>query len=103
MDAHVVEVPQLGALALGVPRAEVVAEGEDPLLRAGALLVAARAAEGRVEAVLLDGVEQRDGLQAVARGARARLLDGAPRSIESWTEATTSRSPSSATRGRGTR
>ena len=74
-DAAVVEVPQLGALVLGVPLAEVVAEGEDPLLGPGALLVAARAAEGRVEAVLLDGVEQRHGLQPVARGARAGLLD----------------------------
>src|SRR4051794_14172775 len=40
-DAPVVDAPQLGALAARVPGAEVVAEGEDPLLRAGALLVAA--------------------------------------------------------------
>ena len=44
----------------------------------GPLLVAARAAEGGVEAVLGDGVEQRGGLQAVARRARAGLLDHAP-------------------------
>src|SRR4029453_16136452 len=36
-DARVVEVPQLGPLHARVPLAEVVAEGEDPLLRAAAL------------------------------------------------------------------
>src|SRR3954447_71956 len=40
-DAPVVDAPELRALAARVPRAEVVAEGEDALLRAGALLVAA--------------------------------------------------------------
>src|SRR4051794_4263453 len=44
-DPPVVDAPQLRALAARVPLAEVVAEAEDPLLRAGALLVAARAAE----------------------------------------------------------
>src|SRR6202012_3976923 len=68
------ERPQLGPLALGVPLAEVVAEGEHALLGTGALLVAAGTTEGRVEAVLLDGVEQRGGLQPVARGTRAGLL-----------------------------
>src|SRR3954469_17757769 len=76
-DACVVEVPQLRALVLGVPAAEVVAEREDPLLRAGPLLVAPRAAERGVEAVLGDRVEQRHGLQPVARGARPGLLDDA--------------------------
>ena len=73
-DARVVEVPELGALRARVPLAEVVAEAEDALLRAGALLVAARAAHRGVEAVLLDRVEQRRRLQLVARCARARLL-----------------------------
>ena len=68
-DAPVVEVPQLGPLRARVPLAEVVAEREDPLLGAGALLVAARAAERGVEAAVLDRVEQRDGLQPVARRA----------------------------------
>src|SRR3954462_402489 len=76
-DAPVVDAPQLRALAAGVPRAEVVAEREDPLLGPGALLVAARAPERGVEAVLLDRVEQRRGLQAVARRARPGLLDDA--------------------------
>src|SRR4051794_11204830 len=77
-DAPVVDAPQLGPLAARVPLAEVVAEAEDPLLRAGALLVAARPTERGVEAVLLDRVEQRRRLQAVARRARAGLLDHAP-------------------------
>src|SRR3954471_17598795 len=77
-DAPVVDAPQLRALAARVPRAEVVAEREDPLLGPGALLVAARAPERGVEAVLLDRVEQRRGLQAVARRARPGLLDDAP-------------------------
>ena len=50
VDPAVVEVPQLGALVLRVPLAELVAEGEDPLLGPGLLLVAAGAAEQRVEA-----------------------------------------------------
>src|SRR4030095_16063649 len=50
-DEAVVDVPELAPLALRVPLAEVVAEREDPLLRAGALLVAAGTAERRPEAV----------------------------------------------------
>src|SRR5436309_988491 len=76
-DARVVEAPQLGPLRARVPLAEVVAEAEDALLRAGTLLVAARAAHRRVEAVLLDSVEERRRLQLVARRARPRLLDDA--------------------------
>ena len=77
-DAGVVEVPRLGPLAARVPAAEVVAQREDALLGPRALLVAARPAEERVEAVLLDRVEQRRRLQPVARRARAGLLDDAP-------------------------
>src|SRR5438874_5741118 len=77
-DAPVVEVPDLRPLALGLPLAELVAKGEDALLRPRPLLVAARAAEGRVEAVFRYGVQQRHGLQRVARGARTGLLDDAP-------------------------
>ena len=73
--APVVEVPQLRPLVLGVPLAEVVAEAEHPLLGPGLLLVAPGAAEHGVEAVLLDGLEQRDGLEAVAAGPGAGLLD----------------------------
>ncbi len=76
-DARVVEVPELGPLRARVPLAEVVAEAEDALLRAGALLVAARAAHRGVEPVLLDRVEQRRRLQLVPRRARPGLLDDA--------------------------
>ena len=62
----VVQVPQLGTLLARVPPAERVAQAEDPLLGPGALLVAATAAEHRVEPVLGDCVEQRLGLQRVA-------------------------------------
>src|SRR4051812_24665473 len=76
-DARVVDVPQLGPLRAGVPLAEVVAEREDALLCAGALLVAARSADRGVELVLLDRVEQGRRLQLVPRGARTGLLDDA--------------------------
>ena len=73
--AAVVEAPQLGALVLRVPLAELVAEAEHPLLGPGLLLVAAGAAEHGVEAALLDAAEQRDGLEPVARRPGAGLLD----------------------------
>src|SRR5690606_4338612 len=56
VDLRVVVAPQLGALALRVPLLEAIAEGVDALLGAGLLLVAARAAEGAVEAVLVEGL-----------------------------------------------
>ena len=68
---RVEEVPQLGALVLGVPLAELVAQADDALLGAGLLLVAAAAAEDAVEAVPCDRVEQRLGLQRVARAVGA--------------------------------
>ena len=73
--AAVVEAPQLGALVLGVPLAEVVPEAEHPLLGPGLLLVPAGPAEHGVEPVLLDGGQQRDRLQPVAGGAGAGVLD----------------------------
>ncbi len=76
-DHAVEEVPQLRALRARLPLAVAVAEGEHALLRAGALLVAAGAAERGVEAVLADRVEQRDRLQPVARRVRPGLLDRA--------------------------
>ncbi len=59
VDARVVEVPKLGALVLGIPLAGTIAEGVDAFLGAGFFFVAARAAEGRGEAVVAQGVEQR--------------------------------------------
>ena len=78
-DLAVVEIPELRPLRARVPLAEVVAEREDPLLRARALLVAPGAADRGVELVRLHRVEQRRRLQLVARGARAGLLDDAAR------------------------
>jgi hypothetical protein len=57
---------------------EVVAERVDPLLRSRLLLVAPPAAEHGVVAVLGDGVEQGDGLEAVAARSGAGLLDHPP-------------------------
>ena len=71
----VVEIPQLRTLIGRVPLPERVAEGEDPLLRPRLLLVPPRAPEQRVEVVLKHGVEQRDGLQPIARRSRPHLLD----------------------------
>ena len=68
VQATVVEVPELGALVLRVPLAELVPVGVDALLGAGLLLVATTTAKGGREAVLLDGVEQRPDLEPVARG-----------------------------------
>ena len=75
--AAVEEVPEFGALVFRVPLAEVVAVGEEALLGAGFFLVAAAAAEAGVVLVLLDGVEQGDGLQFVAGGVGAFFLDDA--------------------------
>jgi len=79
--APVVERPELGPLVLRVPLAELVAVGEDPLLGPRLLLVAPGSPEHGVELLRLDGVEERGGLQAVARGAGARLL-GHPAGVD---------------------
>ncbi len=77
-DAAVVEVPELRALGARVPLAEVVSEGEDPLLRARALLVSPCAADRGVEAVLRHRVQEGRRLELVAGRAGAGLLDDAP-------------------------
>ena len=56
--ARVVEPPELGPLVLRVPAMLRGAEGEDALLRARLLLVAPRAAERGVEAVLVERLLQ---------------------------------------------
>src|SRR5512139_1239153 len=56
--AGVVEAPQFGALVLRIPAVLRGAEAEHALLGAALLLVAARAAEGRVETVLVDRLLQ---------------------------------------------
>jgi len=52
--ATVVDRPQLGALVLGIPLAELVPKGEDPLLGPGPLLVATCSAEDGIESMLGD-------------------------------------------------
>jgi hypothetical protein len=79
--AALVELPELGTLTLGVPLPEGVTERQDALLGPGLVLVPAGAAEGSVELVGVDGVEQGRGLQAIARRDGARvghpaLVDG---------------------------
>src|SRR5688572_11839272 len=74
-DAPVVEAPELGPLRTRLPLAELVTEREDALLRAGLLLVAARATEDRVELVLGDRVEQRRRLEAVPRRVAGLFAD----------------------------
>ena len=96
----VVERPDLGALVLRVPLAELVAEREEALLGARLLLVAAGAAHHRVEPVLLDRVEQRRGLQPVARRAAAACpRRRGPRRSTSCTDATTRLTSSRSTDG----
>jgi hypothetical protein len=58
--------------------AEFVAVGEEALFGAGFFFVAAGAAQGGVYFEFGQGVEQGDGLQAVAAGVGAGLFDGAP-------------------------
>src|SRR5439155_2647074 len=70
--ARVEQRPQLGPLLLWLPLAEAVAVAEDALLRARLLLVAPRAADQALEAMLFDGLEQGHGLVAVARFERMR-------------------------------
>ena len=71
--------PQLGPLGLGLPLAEAVAVAEDALLGTRLFLVAARAADQRVKAQLLDRLQQRDGLMRVARLVGACQTHGAAR------------------------
>ena len=66
MNAGVVEIPQLGALVLRIPLTGRVAEGIDALLGARFFFIAARAAEGRIEVVVAQRIQQRLRLQQSA-------------------------------------
>ena len=77
--ATVVDVPEFRALGPWIPLAELITEAEHSLLGAGLFLVAARAAEHGVEAMLVDAAQQGRGLQAVTRGAWSGLLDDGTR------------------------
>jgi hypothetical protein len=50
-DAAVEQAPQLGALVLWIPLPGTVAKGEDALLGARLLFIAARASKGRIKAM----------------------------------------------------
>src|SRR5436309_4560145 len=68
--AGVVEVPQLRALVLRIPLAELVAEREYALLGARLFLVAARPADGGIEAELGDRLQQRHRLRGDRKSTR---------------------------------
>ena len=98
-DAAVVERPQLGPLVLRIPLAELVAVRRRCAPWRGRVSSSRRAppiaASNWCASMASSSV---DGLQPVARCARALLLGDPPASMESCTLATISRSPSSATR-----
>src|ERR1700683_1397074 len=80
-DAALVELPQLRSLPLGIPLPEGISERKDTLLGSCLVLVPAGPTEGGIETVGVDGIEQRGGLQAIARRRRpgvgdATLVDG---------------------------
>src|SRR5690606_21125636 len=53
----VIEIPQLGALILGIPLAEAITETHDALLGTGLFFVAPRAANAAIETEFLDGFQ----------------------------------------------
>ena len=75
--AAVVEVPELGALVLGVPAVRRGPEREHTLLGAGLLLVPAGAAERDIEPVVIECLLQGLGLHdvGVERGAVVQWVD----------------------------
>ena len=75
-DAGVVQVPQLRPLVLGIPAVALGAEGEDALLGAGLLLVAASAAEHYIETVQVQGLFEGLGLHDICEVGRS-VGDGA--------------------------
>jgi hypothetical protein len=81
--ARVVDAPELGALVLGIPGVRLGPEGKDALLGAGFLLVAARSAEGRVEAEFVERLLQPLGFHdlGVERGAGVEGIDAAPDTV----------------------
>src|ERR1035437_8869260 len=65
VDAAVIQVPQFRALVFGVPLAVGVAEGVDPFLGARFFLFAPGAADGRIDSMLRDGLQQGARLEQV--------------------------------------
>ena len=75
--ASVEEVPEFGSLVLRIPLTEVVAMREEAFFGTSLFFIASAATEAGVVLVLLDRVEERDGLKFVARGVGAFFLDDA--------------------------
>ena len=69
--APVVERPELGALIARLPLTELITHAEDPLLRAGSLLIAPPAAEDGVMPAGGDRIQQRQSLEWVAGAVRS--------------------------------
>src|SRR4029434_6960038 len=66
VDPGVVEIPELRALVLRVPLAELVAKGKNPFLRPSLFLVPPSAADAGVKPKLFYGIQQRDRLVNIA-------------------------------------
>ena len=73
----VVQAPELRPLGTRLPLAELVTQREHPLLGTRLLLVPPGTAKDRVEAVLQDGVQERGGLEPVARRVAGLLTHAA--------------------------
>src|SRR6185369_3053836 len=73
IDPRIVEVPQLGALIFGIPLTELVTKGEEALLRARLFLVAPRAADGGIEAMVAKAGQQSLRFEEAATILRAKV------------------------------
>ena len=71
MFSPVEKIPQLRPLILGIPLPEVIPVGEKTLLGACLLLITSATTQCRIEAILLDRIQQRRDLQAVPRRIRS--------------------------------
>src|SRR5580765_6306591 len=85
IDSRIVEIPQLGALVLRVPLTELVTEREEALLRPRLLLVAPRAADGGIEAMVTEAGQKslcfeeattilRTQIEGIGTGGDGRLI-----------------------------
>ena len=83
VNAGIVDVPEFGALVLGVPLMELVAEGEDALLGAALFFVAAGTSEGGIKLVLVEGIKEGLGLHEVGVYLRA-VGEGAHTCLEGF-------------------
>lgn len=82
--AGVEESPEFGALVFGVPDLVAVAEGEDAFFGAGTLFVAAGTAEGGVEAVELEGLDEGAGFEVFGALGAGPVFDVAAELFEGF-------------------